>query len=410
VVGVALRGVFGLYRTLPVPPADAETTRQVVAAQVETLFPGQADGVRWVSRRSGSGSALQVFAVLGRSVDRALRPLTEAAATPRLFPEAWALDAWLSRAKHALTPLELCVVAEDGGEGAGHRLLLLHYTAGELSEVEVVDLDTEGPAGPEHLAAAVAEQLGESRLATPVTWIGPSAAEVGTLLQPAGVSQVRPAGEVFGFGESEATLTHGLAAGAAALAAEADPAADLHPAASAAPAKSSGPGAVRWAAAAALLLGALTAMFFVDRHRAESYGQIVEQQGLNAELLADLQRRANVANWLDRSGPTALAILDELSQKTSGFVIDELRYDRSGQLTLSGTQSSAEAVGKLAADLAAMQTLASAQVRSQSLNDNRQVDYTITAEPSDRFFAGFVPPPEPAEGETDDEERQGGRQ
>ena len=117
----------------------------------------------------------------------------------------------------------------------------------------------------------------------------------------------------------------------------------------------------------------------------------LQGSGLDAAATASLQTRLNVARYLETAGPSPLAILDELSRSTEGFMIDELRYERDGSLTIRGTERSGERVNAIAASLAKMRTLESVQVRNQAAKDREQVEYTIVAEPASRFVEAFVP-------------------
>jgi hypothetical protein len=150
-----------------------------------------------------------------------------------------------------------------------------------------------------------------------------------------------------------------------------------------------------WAIAAGWLLLACAAWYAVDLRTASVSREAVEGQGLSLDDVRALDTQLAVGRYLEQSGPTFLAILDELTQKTSGFQVDSVRYERQGQLTLRGNDRSGDAVNKIAADMAKMQTLASVQVRSLSQSDRERVSYTIVADANQRFTGSFIKPPPP---------------
>ena len=153
------------------------------------------------------------------------------------------------------------------------------------------------------------------------------------------------------------------------------------------------PTRVAWLVAGVWLLVALVAVYWGhvcvalpvrvrycrQRHR---YGRI-----------AALDRDVALARYLEMQGPPFLAILDEVSQVTQGIMLDEIRYDREGRITIAGTLGSADALNRFASELATMKTIEAVQVRNQSAVDRDKVKYTLIARPSKRYFGGFVVPP-----------------
>ncbi|MEM9418795.1 MAG: hypothetical protein AAGA25_07080 [Planctomycetota bacterium] len=155
----------------------------------------------------------------------------------------------------------------------------------------------------------------------------------------------------------------------------------------------------RWAIAVVTLLAALTLLVMSDLKRAERITRAVDEAELDSRKLAELNTDLRVARFLETTGPSFLAILDEFSHQTEGFMIDEMRYERNGLFTVQATGRSSDQVNQLAAKLSAMKTLSSVRIRSQAAKDRDKIEYTLVAVPAEQYSAPFAPPIPP---KTDD--------
>ena len=113
---------------------------------------------------------------------------------------------------------------------------------------------------------------------------------------------------------------------------------------------------------------------------------MVDDLGLSRAEIPKLDRGLAVGRYLETSGPSLLAVLDELGQKTSGgrrggggWMVDEVQWARDSGVTLRGTLQSADALANLARTMSTMRTLTGVQVRRQEPANNDQVTYTIVA-------------------------------
>ncbi|CAN0443350.1 unnamed protein product, partial [Ectocarpus fasciculatus] len=131
--------------------------------------------------------------------------------------------------------------------------------------------------------------------------------------------------------------------------------------------QSNRPSVKGWIAAAAILIAALVLLYVSDTRQANRARDVVNRADLTPEKLTTLNTELAVARYLETSGPHVLAILDEFSQKTKGFLIDEIRFERDGQFAVRATARSAGEINQLASDLSQMQTLASVRIRNQAV-------------------------------------------
>ncbi len=148
-----------------------------------------------------------------------------------------------------------------------------------------------------------------------------------------------------------------------------------------------------WIAAAVAVLGAAGLWAWSDLRAAAA---IESAEAVYPALTRDsleLRRQLDLFAYLETRPPTLLAMLDEITEKASGFDPKTLRYDADGDLEMAGVLASAGQIGTLVAELAQMRTLAAAQLRSQKIQGRDEVAYDISAQPSRRFFEAFVPVP-----------------
>ena len=401
--GLVPDALTGISRRLDLPPADPATTRRLVDVQMEQQLPGQADHLTWSSRPLPDDAGRLVSAVATRRLDQLsqqsrLPRAAEAVLTlPFALLEVFAL--W-GRPDQA-GPLDLIVLQD-------HRLHLLLDLMGPGASLISVDLD---PADVEGFNDAVAAEITRQRtdldstvLPTPRRLVlliedlkAPETSR--QLIEQAWGQPAIPLSDCLELPDAEhRTLRELAAAGGAAAVLRESQAMNLlahrgdneigH-----------GGGHVtlpRWIAAAVLLLLAVAAYITADTLRARTVTQAVADAGLERQQQQRLDTELAVARYLETSGPGILPILDELSRLTSGFMIDDLRYERSGQFILRATSRSADDINRLARDLSNMKTLDSVRIRSQNAKGRDEIEYTLVASPASDFQLAVVPPPAPS--------------
>lgn len=396
--GVALHDLVGVLHRLDLPPADAATLPRLIAAQLETLIPGQADHLCWGYHRADDHQPVAVVTAARRRVEVLLNSLPDDARHELVTTPALALHQVFQDASDDARRRALAVVGVDRD-----RVHLLIYREGQLVTLDTMPLDdaamqTLGPA----LAGAIRTQSSGDE-AMPFTVIGHPEAEA-ELKQHLG-GGCRTADECLTItGLDELSFPNLVAVGTALAAGDHHHPINLRPRDAGSESgvdseTNNRPSLGRWIAAAVLLLGGLTLLYISDLRRADALDQAVQDAGLQATDLNTLNTDLAVARHLETAGPSFLAILDELSHQTQGFMVDEIRYERAGQFTLQATGQSADQVNQLAAKLAAMRTLTSVRIRNLAADDNNQIQYTLVALPASRFFQAFappVPPPPPA--------------
>lgn len=390
--GVAFADLIGVMHRLDLPPADDTAMPKLIAAQLETLIPDQAEHVRWGWQRSGDAGPVRVVTAARRRVDALTGRANFASGPDLVTTPALALDQVFVHATNDDARRDLAVFGLDGD-----RLHLLRYRAGQLDALDTVTLDG---ASPEQQAQAVVALAGGSPPANfTVVDAAAGSSELLNPLQEAWPGGYRKADALLdlpGLSVEQLTLPNLIAVGAAMAAAEPGRSINLSPRDSAETVQASGgPSRRGWVAAAALLVLALGLLYVSDTRRADGLAAAVEQAGLDAKDLNVLNTELAVARHLETSGPSFLAILDELSHRTEGFMVDELRYERDGQFTLQATGQSAQQINQLAATLSQMKTLASVRVRNLATKGRDQIEYTLVAVPAPRFFAAFAPPTPP---------------
>ena len=397
-----------LLRRLALPPAKAAVTDRLVRQQVASLLPGM-DGRLAIAWRRDATSGEVTVAAAPRA---ALRAAAQAAADVRgcdlQVPAGLALDALLSRGMSAadapaawaidtdgLTWLLLyagggLIAADSVGPGEAAEAVFADLVAGMEPEARPSELTWVGRGGalPEasdgvaHVRAAdLPPQTGwTSGGAEPAAWLAAGAALIGRQLREAEGLDLE---ETPGPAEAEADAAQGAAP--APRRRRPGRAADT-------PAVSG----MRWAVVGLWLLGALGLWAWAVGTGGARQAAVIDELGLSSSAIPTLDRGLAVGRYLETSGPSALAVLDELGQKTKRWMLDEVTWERDGGLTLRGTMQSADALAKLAQSMATMRTLTGVQVRRQTPEGNNKVAYTITASPSAKFFGAFVEPRKPA--------------
>lgn len=409
--GVAYDDLVGVLHRLDLPPADDATTAKLIAAQLETLIPGQADHVRWGWQRTDDSHPTLVYTVSRRRLE-ALTPQASDEGVPEvLATPALALHQIFSHAAADVDRQNMIVIGWDR-----HHAHVIRYRDGQLDTLDTLTLD-QMPAENQapHLAAWVGRHLNLPQKEGPesahysFTLIGtelPDSEVVAAFEAVFNGSYRRAKGLLDLPGVGDHTLGRLVAVGTAISALHPTQAINLAENDDVLGAKISGrPSRRRWIAAVAALLVALTLFCVSDLRRAERIALAVDEAALDAPKLAALNTDLKVASYLETTGPSFLAILDEFSHQTQGFVIDEMRYERNGQFTVRATGNSSDQVNQLAAKLSEMKTLSSVRIRSQATKDRDKIEYTLVAVPSMKYMAPFAPPPQKAD-EAKDESPQ----
>ncbi|MEM1109521.1 MAG: hypothetical protein AAGH99_12615 [Planctomycetota bacterium] len=283
------------------------------------------------------------------------------------------------------------------------KMHLLRYCAGQIEDLQTIDFDQN--TADEDLALLVRQTLSEASdskgaLPTIFTLVGdvvPSAEAVSAYEKAIGATYRRAEG-LFELNELDGLRSDQIiAVGAAIAAARPEKAINLAASDHSVTAGiNSRPSWRHWSVAAVVLLAALALWYASDVKQAQRLNAAVEEASLEAKDLTALNTDLQVARYLETAGPTFLAILDEFSHNTEGFIIDEMRYERDGQFTVSAVSRSSQQINRLAAELSKMRTLSSVQIRSQATKDRDKVEYKLVAVPSKQYFAPFAPPiPEP---------------
>ena len=156
----------------------------------------------------------------------------------------------------------------------------------------------------------------------------------------------------------------------------------------------------RWVVVGLWLLAALAVWAWAVASGGARQTAVVDDLGLSRAEIPKLDRGLAVGRYFETSGPSLLAVLDELGQKTGaggggnggGWMVDEVQWKRDTGVTLRGTLRSADALAELARTMATMRTLTGVQVRRQEPADNDKVTYTVVASPSATWYGNFVEP------------------
>ncbi len=132
----------------------------------------------------------------------------------------------------------------------------------------------------------------------------------------------------------------------------------------------------------------------LDRWRDDvtSEASVLDDDSARSVMNQKIDRQIALGRYLETFGPTPLAILDEISQLTTGFQIDEWHYDISGSMEIVGVMRGTDQVSKLVADLAKAKTLAAVRLKTQKQIGRDKTQYEIVAQPSVRYLGAFVSP------------------
>ncbi len=399
--GVSMGEWVGALHRFALPKADDATTRQLIAAQLEARIPGQADHVRWGWQRSTNGSAVLVYSVARRLI--------------KTIGEAPLGDA-LSQASHVTAgPMALHHLIMSCSDQAARersalvalcdrRMHVLCYEHGEIKSLQSIGL--RDGVSAESVAEQVVQLVSDAGLDPPLRQFsvvidGDHGVSVAGLLESRLGAPHRAFGawvRLLGLKECEASQL--MAAGCAIGAMDAGHVIDLGGDAEGAGLRGGTsvvrrPTAGRWALAAVCVLSACGLVFVGDRASSVRVIEALASAGLDAKRAAQLDTDLAVAAYLERSGPGLMTVLDEFSQKTSGFMVDEVRFERDGQFVFRATANSAEEASRVAASLATMKTLRGVQIRNQTANDRDQIEYTIVAQPASAFISAWVEPAVP---------------
>ncbi|MEM9913473.1 MAG: hypothetical protein AAF911_00760 [Planctomycetota bacterium] len=406
--GVAYGDLVGVLHRLDLPPADDATTDKLIAAQLDLLIPGQADHVSWGWQRTDDGRPTPVYTVSRRRLETLAGATSPEDAPGLITTSALALHHLFDHSTAKDKRLHLTVIGWDA-----HQAHIVRYRDGQLVGLDTLMLDdTPSAIESDALVAAVQTHLDQAE-AEEVAWSDSAF----TLLGPEamGSEDVAAFEKVFSGayeraedllnlpGLDRVTFETSVAVGAAIAALRPQQAINLAAKEDGQSGRSSGqPTRGRWVVAVAALLAALALLYAGDLKRAERITQAVDDAELDAKTLMSLNTDLQVARYLETTGPSFLAILDEFSHQTKHFTIDEMRYERSGQFTVRATGRSSDQINQRAAKLAGMKTLSSVRIRSQVIKDRDRIDYTLVAVPSTNYFAPFAPPPREAEQDNDE--------
>lgn len=400
-LGLAIDGAHGLYRRIHLPPAERDETGHLIAAQVETMVPGQLDQVRWSWTRSASSGPTVAFVSTLQQLEQATQALPEGVIADVAIPEPFALDALITATAQAEQPSRLAVVAVYA-----HHSQLMIYDDNGLALVETIDTGcSTHESGVQQWVQALADLVEQSVQG----WS--SEQRPARLLCLASDVDVAPLRDGLGTrlglipmtwrdlcaikGLADGRLEVLIATGAAITAADPYNTRNLLDDPQRAATAHRLPKRTAWIAAAVWLIVALAGLYAITLSNAERYEFAIADSEINPARIATLDRSVNLARYLETQGPAFIAILDEIGQVTQKNMLDEIRYDREGQITISGTLGSADALNRFAGHLAGMKTIDSVQIRNQATFERNKVKYTLVARPATEYFGGFVQPPAP---------------
>ncbi len=408
-LGIAVADHVGMFRKIAAPRAEDAVLDKVVAAQVETMLPGGEDQVRWGWCRGRNGQDLWIHAMDRSDVDVALAALPDKAQVVSVISDTMALARLLTAGGNVPGGASL-VLSID--ETCSAFVLVVD---GELKGVSMIEggCDVSCAQGPEHngwatrLSDAHDELLGaippdhrpvRCQLVCP-TASRQRLSELGEGVLGMPMDAWSRYGDITDIDARDVAAV--IAASAAASCFE-----PVTPAIRFADQTDAAVMDVRLrkyaTIATAWLLIALMALYVSDRYRASGVNHLIDGGVLDQDRLSQLDQQIQVARYLETSGPIPLAIIDEIGQKTQGFMFDGLTYERGGTVRITGKQDSADAVGKLTEALAKVRTLWAVQLQNQTgAGEKTQFDITATASP--KYFGAFVEPKpekpeEPVEG------------
>lgn len=405
-VGVVLSDGLGLYRRINAPKADPSVIDKIVSAQVETLLPGSANDVCLGWYRARAEDALWFHATPRQEIDELVGLLPDGVKA-------------VSAISDAMAAARLITADSRGDQGAALHLIvgvkrstLMLFDADGLKQIASLDggMDTVN----RNDESDWSRQLSDSRDELLGRIPPDQRPDTCQCLCPSGNTQhmlpiieaalgVRAhgwssRGDVTGSDTREPAVLMAVSAAASCIA-PLTPTIRLH--------EVSGTHEYdqrirKYAFAAGIwLVLALGTLYLSDLYRASQVNEMLADGELSTEQISQLDKQIAVARYLEQSGPTPLAIMDEIGQKVEGYMYENFSYERAGTVRLGGMKESSGAVGKLTEDLAGMTTLDAVQLQSQS-GSGKKTRYEIVANASPTYFGAFVQPPSPPPPPPDD--------
>lgn len=164
---------------------------------------------------------------------------------------------------------------------------------------------------------------------------------------------------------------------------------------------------IAMAVAAAWAVLMLVVVVRQDSADAARLGDAVTDAGVTHQDEAALGKQMALYRFLEKKGPSPLAIVDEVGRLTKKYMIESFSFDASGQVRLTGKLKQQNEVADLVAALAKAKTLDEVRLKSQK-KQGREVSFEILASPAEQFLTALVPEPraaktEPAGKEVDQE-------
>jgi|GEM_PF-3850498 len=146
------------------------------------------------------------------------------------------------------------------------------------------------------------------------------------------------------------------------------------------------------AAAAVWMLLMLVVVIRQDSADAGRLGDAVADAGVTHQDEAALRQQMILYRFLEKQGPSPLAIVDEVGRLTKRYMVESFSFDASGQVRLTGKLRRQNEVAELVAALAKAKTLDEVRLKSQK-KQGREVVFEILASPTEQFLTALVPEP-----------------
>lgn len=409
---VVCTGQRGLHRRITRPRANDATVQKMLDLWLESQFADQAGQLRYGWCRADEAGALWVHVLNASAVEEAKAMLPSGATFGGVVSPEMAMAALWREAGDG----ESAAVLRWGGQDAS-----LMFLSGDGRVGSLVGVEPDGLEDRAMTAAALQEALGEA------LQDAPPAVRPGKLLLPDPTpDDVRQCAsswamvavnvrEVVSLGLDDPQPGMWYAAGAALALVERNAAVVGAIDARVMRARSNRRAATWAAVAAAWLVVAVVGLYFSTLHAASRLSDDAAAAAPASEALVRLDRQTALARYLESRGPTALAVLDDVAQRTRQTLFDEVRFASDGELNLRGKVRSADDVSKLVTDLAEATTLEAVQLVQQKQVSREEIEFHIVAQPSKRFAGAFVAPKPEANGADEAEghgesqrERRGG--
>jgi hypothetical protein len=388
-LGVCIAPEAVVCRGMTLPTADAEAREKMVRAQIDVMLTGQAERftTAWdsVPINGEAGNWVLMCAARKDAVEAAVRAAKALGATPSAALPAPVAAAMAHRGLGAAAAGPALLVAAQVD-----RTVLSVMSDGTLVGYAMVDT---GEANAELHEAYVALIDPLPREARPqrAELIGLNGEERRAKLEELLRLPVAPAAK----SPSGADAVWLPAVGAA-LRAAAPPKPGISfvspPRASAASPKAVPRTLIRLGA---WCLAGVALLYGYDLFRAGWLERrVAEIRDAGAAQGGGLTRQLEVASYLDQDGTPLLTVLDAISQVAPpSMLLTEWHYDRRGTIRLSGTIPNAAEVENLMKKLGEMRVLRKLELISAKIDDNRGVQFEISAELGDQLTA---PAPAPA--------------